>query len=137
MIPMHITRKSLDAAERAVKPGTPVFMLNLLRFRDQALYAPDFDAPPCSGREAFYERYVPGFRRLAAGRAVSRVFAGPVLAPIVAPEGAAWEIGALNEYADFGTFRAIVDTDAYRREVEPHRLAALADFRLLALDRAM
>ena len=137
MIPMHITRKSLDAVERAVKPGAPVFMLNLLRFRDQALYAPDFDAPPCSGREAFYERYVPGFRRLAAGRAVSRVFAGPVLAHIVAPEGAAWEIGALNEYADFGIFRAIVDTDAYRREVEPHRLAALADFRLFALDRAM
>jgi hypothetical protein len=134
---MHITRESLDAVERAVKPGAPVFMLNLLRFRDQARYAADFDATPCSGREAYYERYVPGFRRLAAGRAVSRVFAGPVLAPIVAPEGAAWEIGALNEYADFGIFRAIVDTDAYRREVEPHRLAALADFRLFALDRAM
>ena len=89
MIPMHITRESLDAAERAIKPGTPVFMLNLLRFRDQARYAPDFDATPCSGREAFYGRYVPGFRRLAAGRAVSRVFIGPVLAPIVAPEGEA------------------------------------------------
>jgi hypothetical protein len=137
MIPMHITREALDAVERAVKPGAPVFMLNLLRFRDRARYAPDFDAPACSGREAFYERYVPGFRRLAAGRTVSRVFIGPVLAPIVAPEGEAWEIGALNEYADFGTFRAIVDTDAYRREVEPHRLAALADFRLLALDRAV
>jgi hypothetical protein len=137
MIPMHITRESLDAAERAVKPGTPVFMLNLLRFRDQARYAPEFDATPCSGREAFYERYVPGFRRLAAGRAVSRVFAGPVQARIVGPEGAAWEVGALNEYADFGIFRAIVDSDAYRREVEPHRLAALADFQLFALDRVM
>ena len=137
MIPMHITQESLDVLERAAKPGAPVFMLNLLRFHDQARYEPDFDAPPCSGREAFYERYVPGFRRLAAGRAVSRVFIGPVLARIVAPEGEAWEIGALNEYADFGTFRAIVDTDAYRREVEPHRLAALADFRLFALDRAM
>ena len=133
---MHITPEALDALERAAKPGAPVFMLNLLRFRDRARYAPDFDAPPCSGREAFYERYIPGFRRLMAGRSVSRVFIGPVLAQIVAPEGEAWEVGAINEYAEFGIFRAIVDTDAYRREVEPHRLAALADFRLIALDRA-
>ncbi len=137
MIPINITRESLDAAERAIKPGAPVFMLNLLRFREQARYAPDFDARPCSGREAFYERYVPGFRRLMAGRAVSRMFAGTVLARIVAPEGAALDTVALNEYADFGIFRSIVDTDAYRREVEPHRLAALADFRLIALDRAV
>ena len=98
MMDMHITRESLDALERAVKPGAPVFMLNLLRFRHSALYPPDFDATPCSGREAYLERYVPGFRRLLAGRPVSRVFIGTVLAPIVAPEGEAWEIGAINEY---------------------------------------
>jgi hypothetical protein len=135
MISMHITKESLDAAERVIKPGAPVHMLNLLRFNPSARYAPDFDATPCSGREAFYERYVPGFRRLAAGRAVSRVFAGTVLAPLVAPDGEVWEVGALNEYADFATFRAIVDSDAYRRDVQPHRVAALADFRLLALGR--
>ena len=49
MIPIHITRESLDAAERAVKPGAPVFMLNLLRFRDQAQLRAGFRRDPLFG----------------------------------------------------------------------------------------
>ena len=132
-----ITPKTLDAAEAAVTPGQPVYMLNLLRYREQALYDGPVTAPPCTGREAYHERYIPAFRRLAAGRSAQRLFAGPLLAKLVGPDGARWHVAALNEYADFATFRAIVDTDAYRREVEPHRLAALDDFRLFALDKTL
>ncbi len=132
-----ITLENLDAAERNFAPGRPVYMLNLLRYRPQAIYADRPDETPCSGREAFHERYVPAFRRLAAGAAVTRVFAGSMLARLVGPEDARWDTVALNEYADFGVFRAIVDSDAYRTHVQPHRLAALEDFRLYALDKTM
>ena len=48
-----------------------------------------------------------------------------------------WDEAAINEYGDFATFRAIADTETYRREVAPHRHAALEDFRLFALAKAM
>ncbi len=127
----EITSETLDASERLVAPGRPIYMLNMLRYRSQALY--ENDEPPCTGREAFHGRYVPAFRRLAAGKQVTRRFAGALLANIVAPERARWDDVALNEYADFATFRAIVDTDAYRREAQPHRIAALEEFRLFVV----
>ena len=102
-------------------------MLNLLRYRAYARYEDGFDAAPCSGREAFHERYRPAFRRLAAGKPLVRMFSGPVLASLVGPQGERWDEAAINEYGDFAAFRSIVDTETYRREVAPHRHAALED----------
>lgn len=127
----EITHATLDAAERLVAPGRKICMLNMLRYRPQALY--ENGEPPCTGREAFHDRYVPAFRRLAAGKQISRRFIGAAFANIVAPEGERWDDVALNEYPDFATFRAVVDTDAYRREAQPHRIAALEDFRLIVV----
>ena len=134
---VEITLQALDAAERAIPPGQPVYMLNLLRYRAYARYEDGFDAAPCSGREALHERYRPAFRRLAAGKPLVRMFAGPVLTSLVGSSGERWDEAAINEYGDFATFRSIVDTEIYRREVAPHRHAALEDFRLLALVKAM
>ncbi|GLR96720.1 hypothetical protein GCM10007858_43570 [Bradyrhizobium liaoningense] len=137
MNPIEITMQALDAAERAIPVGQPVYMLNLLRYRTQARYEDGFEAAPCSGREAFDERYRPAFRRLAAGKPLVRMFSVPVLANIVGSPGERWDEAAINEYGDFATFRAIVETEEYRREVAPHRHAALEDFRLFALAKAM
>ena len=134
---VEITLQALDEAERAIPPGQPVYMLNLLRYRAYARYEDGFDAAPCSGREALHERYRPAFRRLAAGKPLVRMFAGPVLTSLVGSSGERWDEAAINEYGDFATFRSIVDTEIYRREVAPHRLAALEDFRLFALVKAM
>ena len=134
---IEITLQALDAAERAIPPGQPVYMLNLLRYRAVARYEDGFDAAPCSGREAFNERYRPAFRRLAAGKPLARMYSGPLLASLVGSPGERWDEAAINEYGDFATFRSIVDTETYRREVAPHRHAALEDFRLFALARAM
>jgi hypothetical protein len=137
-MPTHaITPDNLDAAERNFAPGRPVYMLNLLRYRSQAIYADRPGETPCTGREAFHERYRPAFRRLAGDAVITRLFAGSVLGRIVGPEGARWDTVLLNEYADFGVFRAIVDSDAYRTQAQPHRLAALEEFRLFALDKVM
>ncbi|MGY3449529.1 hypothetical protein [Bradyrhizobium sp. USDA 4353] len=137
MNPIEITLQALDAAERVLPPGQPVYMLNLLRYRVHAHYEDGFDATPCSGREAFHERYRPAFRRLAAGKPLARIFSGPVLAHLVGAHGERWDEAAINEYGDFATFRSIVDTEIYRREAAPHRHAALEDFRLLALVKDM
>ena len=136
MSTQQILAEALDVAELSATPGRPVYMLNLLRFRETALYQDGRDEPPCSGREAYYERYIPAFRRLIGERAPQRVFAGNALAKLVGPAGARWDIVAVNEYADFATFRAIVDTDAYRNEAQPHRLAALDEFHMFMLDKA-
>lgn len=137
MNPIEITLDALDAAERAIPPGQPIYMLNLLRYRAEARYEEGFDAAPCSGRDAFNERYRPAFRRLAAGKPLVRMFSVPVLASLVGSQGERWDEAAVNEYGDFATFRAIVDTEAYRREAAPHRHAALEEFRLFALAKAM
>jgi hypothetical protein len=137
MNPIEITLQALDAAERAIPAGQPVYMLNLLRYRVHARYEDGFDAAPCSGREAFHERYRPAFRRLAAGKPLARMFSGPVLASLVGPQGERWDEAAINEYGDFAAFRSIVDSETYRREAAPHRHAALEDFRLFALAKAM
>jgi hypothetical protein len=134
---IEITLDALDAAERAIPPGQPVYMLNMLRFRAQAAYEPGFEASPCTGRQAWDERYRPAFRRLAAGRPVARLFAGAALARLAGPQGEYWDDVAINEYGDFAVFRAIVDTEVYRREIAPHRHAALEDFRLYALRKVM
>lgn len=137
MNPIEITLQALDAAERAIPHGQPVYMLNLLRYRAYALYEDGFDAAPCSGREALNERYRPAFRRLAAGKPLARMFSGPFLASLAGPLGERWDEVAINEYGDFATFRSIVDSEIYRREVAPHRHAALEDFRLFALAKTM
>ncbi|MDU0959210.1 MAG: hypothetical protein E7A86_29210 [Bradyrhizobium sp.] len=61
----------------------------------------------------------------------------PVLASLVGTQGERWDEAAINEYGDFATFRSIVETEIYRRDVAPHRHAALDDFRLLALAKTM
>ncbi|WP_022721430.1 hypothetical protein [Rhodopseudomonas sp. B29] len=137
MTAIEITLQALDAAERAIPAGQPVYMLNLLRYRANALYEKGFDAAPCSGREAYDERYRPAFRRLAAGKPLQRMFSGPFLASLAGPQGERWDEAAINEYGDFGVFRSIVDSETYQREVAPHRHAALEDFRLFALAKAI
>ncbi len=50
------TGDDLKRIVATVAADTPVTMLNLLRFRDQAAYPATDDAEPCSGRDA-YARY--------------------------------------------------------------------------------
>ena len=64
------------------------------------------------------------------------MFSGPVLTSLVGSPGERWDEAAINEYGDFATFRSIVETETYQREVASHRHAALEDFRLLALAKA-
>ena len=61
---------------------TPIVMINLLRYRERAAYPSDFEAEPCSGREA-YRRY-----GAVAAQTIAKVGGSVLWAGDVATRGA-------------------------------------------------
>src|SRR3979490_2486432 len=53
------TAAALEAARNTVGEAEPVYMINMVRYRDQADYEGRLDLPACSGREAYFQRYAP------------------------------------------------------------------------------
>ncbi|MBL8487951.1 MAG: DUF1330 domain-containing protein [Rhodocyclaceae bacterium] len=123
------TPESLQALFERVPAGCPVFMLNLLRFRDRAAYAGDADVP-CSGREAYarYGREVLPFLRAAGGEVVWRAAARHAF---IAPPGEDWDEAMLVRYPSRDAFVAMLKDPGYRA-ITRHRTAALRDSRLIA-----
>jgi uncharacterized protein (DUF1330 family) len=116
-------------ATAGLPAGTPVTMLNLLRFRDVATYA---DGPAdCSGREAYFTRYgAESIKHVkAAGGEV--VWAGEARGSLIAPPGEEWDAVLLVRYPSIEAFLGMTQDPAYL-ECAVHRTAALADSRLIA-----
>jgi uncharacterized protein (DUF1330 family) len=129
----EIDPAGLDAAVAALPPGEPLFMINLLRFRDQADYGGDTDLAPCTGREAYFTRYVPAFTETVRPHgATALVFGGDVVGHVVGPADDVWDTVALVRYDSIEVFRNLIADPAYLRTAAPHRVAALADWRLFA-----
>ena len=140
-MPMPTTEMTPDAldtvaAAAAGADDQPIFMLNLLRYNNRADYPDGAGFPPCSGREAYFTRYVPAFGKLAEGTGIKPFWIGNVLAGVVAPAGEQWDDVAIVEYPSFDAFRTLVESDAYEKKADPHRAAALADWRLIATSKA-
>lgn len=130
---IEIQPDDLAAAADAFPSDVPVVMINLLRFRDRADYPHPSGLEPCTGREAYFERYIPAFNRTVEPIGETELlFAGDVEARLVGPVDEAWDAIALVRYADFGVFGRLVTDAAYLDQAEPHRSAALADWRLHA-----
>ena len=145
MMTVEMTRDALDAAGRALSGKGPVQMVNLIRYRAQADYGEQVGGgkagfPPCSGREAYLERYVAAFAQVAAkvapGETFRPVFLGSVAATVVAPPGEGWDDIAIVEYASFDALRKIIEAPEYEAEAAPHRRAALEDWRFVAALKA-
>ena len=136
MADIEVTREAMDAADRTLSGRGPVHMLNLLRYRAQAAYGPLSNLAPCSGREAYLQRYAPAFARVAAavtpGARFAPVLLAGVRAMLLAPADEAWDDMVIVEYQDFATLRRILDSPQYEAEAAPHRRAALADWRFIA-----
>lgn len=127
---IEIRSDPLDAARANILPDTPIFMLNLLRFRDQAHYA-DRNEPPCSGRDAYYTRYAPVATKLVLEIGGQVIWAGSALAHIVAPADERWDDVLLVRYPNFARIMELFEKPEYQAVVH-HRTAALADSRLIA-----
>jgi len=124
------------AATGVIPEDQPIVMLNLLRYRVQADYGDRTGIAPCSGREAYHTRYVPAFGQVAAEyeiiSGIQVIWVGTVLARMVGPADEQWDEIALVEYPSFAAFQRITGSPQYQADAAFHRLAALADWRLIA-----
>lgn len=108
--------------------GKPVHMLNLLRFRDVALYK---EGPAeCSGREA-YARYSRVAMQALAEVGGHVVYHGTVTGHLIAPPAERWDVMVLVRYPAPQAFATMVALPHYQAATR-HRTAALEDSRLVA-----
>jgi len=103
-----------------IEPGQgPVLMLNLVKFRDRNIY---------------FEQYAQAFGQVVRQLGIEGVsvkFVSEVVANIVADEQEQWDAVVLVEYPDAGTFKTIVESDAYQTIADPLRIAGTAELKLL------
>lgn len=139
---LDISTTTLDEVSKAITPGKPVYMVNFLRFKPTATYHPSdpsemHSLPTVTGREAFQNRYVPSFIKVAKGSAAEVVLWAKALGTIMGPlDGSKeeWDDVAVLKYKDVEEWRRLVTSEEYRLTAMPHRLAALEDRRLVAVE---
>lgn len=129
---IEINLDALDAAARKIPPDAPVFMLNLLCYREHADYRGRPGEVPSSGRDVYHGKYRVAFARIAAEAGHKVSWFGGVLASLVGPPDERWDEMAIVEYPSFAIFRSLVESPRYKAEADHHRLAALEDWRLIA-----
>jgi hypothetical protein len=111
--------------------NTPIHMLNLVKFRELAIYPPDHanHGAGLTGREA-YAIYARGFQDLMRQDGAAMVWQAPMECVVTGPPGE-WDEAFVMGYPDSATFMAMVRNEVYIRDVVPHRTAAVADSRLI------
>lgn len=123
------TRASL-AQLQALPQDAPVVMLNLLRYREQAVYPEAAQVPPCSGREA-YQRYGRVAQQQVAAVGGELLWLGAVQAQLIAPSDEQWDEVMLVRYPSVTAFLQMLSEPDYQAATV-HRTAALANSRLIA-----
>lgn len=134
----EINANNVKTVEQKIGPKTPVTMLNLVRYNATALYQDGTSEVECSGREAYLRRYAPAFNQVTAAEGVTGIkvlFLGQVTGLLVGPSGEQWDEMVIVEYPDFEAFRKVTESPQYETQATPHRLAALADWRLIAISK--
>lgn len=117
--------------------GQPIYMLNLLKFKQTSTYK---DGPQVSGAEA-YGRYAKAFGEMLRDSGVvgvETVFGGKIDRFLIGhsdlPEGAdAWDAVAIVRYPDKQSMFDAVSNETYR-SFHFHRKAGLAGQLLIACD---
>ena len=122
------------AAEAKIPSGVPVTMINLVAFFPEAQYE-DANEKPCSGMEAYIQRYAPAFNDVAAELGVGGIeviYVGSVAATILGPVEPKWDAVAIVRYPNFAALRKVTESPLYLAEAEPHRKAALKSWEFIA-----
>lgn len=121
-------------AEASVAPGAPLIMINLVRFKEQAQYEESSTEAPASGKEVYLNRYLPAFQRAveALGDVGGKIlYKGSGHCTVIAPPEERWDLVLLVEYSSFAGFKKMATSTEYAEWAQPHRLAAVADWRLV------
>lgn len=126
------TRANFDAF-KALPRNTPINMLNLIRYRERAIYPAghEYEHKNLSGAEAYAEygrTSEPIFTRLG-GKTIWR---GKFEAMLTGPADLSehWDLGFIAVYPNAGAFLAMV-TDAGYKQAVIHRQAAVQTSRLV------
>jgi len=125
------TPAALRAAGEELGDAEPIYMVNLVRYRGEAAYESGSTLPSCSGREAYFKRYAPAFNTVAQGEDYGLFWVGNVHGVLVGTDGEAWDDIVIVRYASFAVLRRILESPAYAVQAEPHRIAALADWKFI------
>jgi uncharacterized protein (DUF1330 family) len=102
--------------------GQPIYMVNLLKFREKAVYA-DGRVTTLSGREAF-EIYGQAMTRMVLEAGGKFVFSGRVRGLLVGSADENWDQVAIMMYPSFKAMAGITSSPAYA-EIHVHRDAGL------------
>ena len=87
------------------------------------------------GREAYHGRYIPALGAVAPA-GIRLFWYGGVVAHLAGPTDERWDEVALVRYPSFAHFRRVVEDPRYLAAADPHRRAALTDFRLIVITEA-
>ncbi len=121
------TREQFGAMMKLPDEGV-IWMLNLIRFRDQASYE---DQRELSGAEA-YTAYGRESAKFFAGVGGKIVWSGAVEHVLIGPEDERWDLCFIAEYPSAAAFGEMVKNTGYQAIVH-HRQAAVADSRLIRI----
>ena len=135
MATIECTHAALQAAGDALVEDCPIYMVNLVRYRDEAAYETDSNLPPCSGREAYFQRYAPAFNKVAQSEDYGLFWVGNVHGVLVGADGEAWNDIVIVRYGSFAALRRVLESPAYAEQAAPHRRAALADWKFIMTTR--
>lgn len=116
----------------ALPQDEPCWMLNLLRFHDQAQYQPgdpEYGEPPVSGAEA-YRRYGLENRRNPLLPPGERMWLGDPKLMLIGPADEVWHLAFVRNYLTLRSFVDLISSPEYRLAAR-HRRAAVADSRLI------
>ena len=103
--------------------GRPVVMVNLLRFREKAVY-PDGRPTDLTGRQA-YNLYAAPMQNIIEKGGGKVLFGGDIASLVIGEVGDLWDTCVLVEYPSAAAFAAIV-TSPEVAEIGVHRAAGLA-----------
>lgn len=124
------SRENFDAF-KALPRDTPIHMLNLLRFRDQAAYPVDHPnaARGLTGRQA-YSEYGRTSGAVFTRVGGSIVWRGAMEAMVIGPSDKHWDMAFIARYPHAGAFMEMVTDPDYRIAVI-NRQAAVQTSRLI------
>ncbi len=134
MSKVELDMNNVLAAEAKIPSGIPVTMINLVAFFPEARYE-DANQKPCSGMEAYIQRYAPAFNQVAAELGVAGIeviYVGTVAQTILGPAEPEWDAVALVRYPNFSALRKVTESSLYLEKAEPHRKAALKAWEFIA-----
>lgn len=118
--------------------NTPIFMLNLVKFRETTQYEdPHSDfakLPTIPGADGYFNRYLPAFRAVAAkvGTKAGPQFVGDALVNVITDGKEDWDLVLIIRYESKEAFSNVARSKEYHEQAGPHRIAAVKEWKLIA-----